>query len=125
MAKTFNLAEIAHDMCQFFGGKVVLDEKQIVEARREGIEHPFPIGERNKIVDIVVVAGGIIKKGEGVALENEVVVSDKVDGEFRVDVPGQFVVGHARIDADDGSVLKRRDLYFSVFGTHGAKIGIL
>ena len=67
----------------------------------------------------------VIEKGEGIALEDEVVVPCQIDGEFVVDVPGQSVVDHAGIDADDRSVTKRGDLYFFVSGIHGAKIGIL
>lgn len=107
------------------GGKVVLDEEKIVQAGLEGKKHLVFIDERNQIVDIVVFACRVIEKGVFGTLKIKVVVSCKVDGELVVDAPSQLVVGQARIDADDGSVVKRRDLYSLVFGIHAAKITLI
>jgi hypothetical protein len=67
----------------------------------------------------------VIEKGERRAFEDEVVVSDQVQEELVVDVPGQFVVGQGGIDANDGGVVERSDLYLVAFGFHAAKIELI
>ena len=122
MTQAIDFAEAVHDMHLTLGAQRVLDEEKIVEARGKREEHPVLTHQRNEVIDVIVLACRVIEEGIVAAFKLEVVVFDQVDGKLFVDIPRQFVVDQTRIDAYDGGVVERRNLYFPVFGIHAAKI---